>query len=233
MNQPCHQPPHDPRRKTATVDGTASRRAFLGGLIAGGLALPRLASAQAIDPTTGQAVYGSATAGQAPDVGVYQIDPTKDSRRNLSSFRNRHWSEFYPSLGKGVILADISSRALHYWSGDGNTYLLFPSSIPVSEELTKRGRTEVVRKAQNPTWTPTPSMRQRDPSLPQRVEGGAPDNPLGVYALYLSWPAYLIHGTHDTRKIGRKSSSGCYGLYNEHIARLYPLVEIGTQVTIF
>ena len=51
--------------------------------------------------------------------------------------------------------------------------------------------------------------------------------------MYLSWPAYLIHGTHDTRKIGRKSSSGCYGLYNEHIARLYPLVEIGTQVTIF
>ena len=76
-------------------------------------------------------------------------------------------------------------------------------------------------------------MRERDPSLPQRVEGGAADNPLGIHALYLSWPAYLIHGTHDTRKIGRKSSSGCYGLYNEHIARLYPLVEVGTQVTIF
>lgn len=230
MDQPCPPPPSDP---ASDFLGSASRRVFLGGLLASGVALPRLATAQAIDPTTGQAVYGTAAAGQAPDMGLYQLDPAQDAKRNISAFRNRHWSDFYPSLGKGVILADINSRALHFWSGDESTYLVFPSSIPVSEELTKRGRTEVVRKAERPSWTPTPSMRERDPTLPQRVEGGAEDNPLGVYALYLSWPAYLIHGTHDTRKIGRKSSSGCYGLYNEHIARLYPLVEIGTQVAIF
>ncbi|SHM02735.1 Lipoprotein-anchoring transpeptidase ErfK/SrfK [Paracoccus solventivorans] len=230
MDRPCPPPPCGP---ASDFSGSASRRVFLGGLLACGVALPRLATAQAIDPTTGQAVYGTAAAGQAPDMGLYQLDPAQDAKRNISAFRNRHWNDFYPSLGKGVILADINSRALHFWSGDESTYLVFPSSIPVSEELTKRGRTEVVRKAERPSWTPTPSMRERDPTLPQRVEGGAEDNPLGVYALYLSWPAYLIHGTHDTRKIGRKSSSGCYGLYNEHIARLYPLVEIGTQVAIF
>lgn len=230
MDQPRHGYPRNP---AVDLAGGASRRAFLGGLFACGVALPRLAAAQAVDPTTGQVVYGSSAAGQAPDLGVYQVDPAQDSRRNISSFRSRHWSDFYPTIGKGVILADINSRALHFWSGDESIYLVFPSSIPVSEELTKRGRTEVVRKAERPTWTPTPSMRERDPTLPQRVEGGAEDNPLGVYALYLSWPAYLIHGTHDTRKIGRKSSSGCYGLYNEHIAKLYPLVEIGTQVAIF
>ncbi|MFV0490282.1 MAG: L,D-transpeptidase, partial [Pseudorhodobacter sp.] len=96
---------------------------------------------------------------------------------------------------------------------------------------TKRGYTEVVRKKVGPTWTPTASMRERDPSLPQSVPPG-PDNPLGTHALYLSWPAYLIHGTHDTRKIGRPSSSGCFGLYNERVAELYPLVEIGTQVRV-
>lgn len=233
MDQPCHPHPRGSHKAAVDPAGGASRRAFLGGLLACGVALPRTATAQAVDPSTGQIVYGTSAAGQAPDVGVYQIDPAQDGRRNISSFRSRHWSEFYSSLGKGVILADINSRALHFWSGDESTYLVFPSSIPVSEELTKRGRTEVVRKAERPSWTPTPSMRERDPTLPQRVEGGAENNPLGVHALYLSWPAYLIHGTHDTRKIGRKSSSGCYGLYNEHIARLYPLVEIGTQVTIF
>nr|WP_244519350.1 L,D-transpeptidase [Paracoccus alcaliphilus] len=202
-------------------------------MLAGGLALPRIASAQAVDPTIGHALYGASAAGQAPDMSVDQINPAQDARRNISSFRGLDWRDFYPTPGKGVILADVTSRTLHFWSGDENTYLVFPSSIPVSEELTKRGKTEVVRKAERPSWTPTPSMRERDPTLPQRVEGGAADNPLGVYALYLSWPAYLIHGTHNTRKIGRKSSSGCYGLYNEHIARLYPLVEVGTQVTIF
>ncbi|WP_414694041.1 L,D-transpeptidase [Paracoccus sp. (in: a-proteobacteria)] len=232
MDQPVR---HGPRRsrKDNRIGLGANRRVFLGGMLAAGFALPRLASAQTVDPTTGRIVYGTASAGQAPDLGLYQIDPTQDTRRNQSSFRARHWSDFYPSLGKGVILADVASRALHFWSADESTYLLFPCSIPVSEELTKRGKTEVVRKAQSPSWTPTPSMRERDPTLPQRVAGGSPDNPLGIHALYLSWPAYLIHGTHDTRKIGRKSSSGCYGLYNEHIAQLYAVAEIGTQVTIF
>ncbi len=76
-------------------------------------------------------------------------------------------------------------------------------------------------------------MRRKDPNLPLRVEGGDPDNPLGAYGLYLAWPAYLVHGTHDTRKIGRMSSNGCYGLYNEHVTKLYGLAEIGTQVAVF
>ena len=100
-------------------------------------------------------------------------------------------------------------------------------SVP---ELTKRGYTEVVRKATNPSWTPTANMRERNPSLPQRIAGGATGNPLGTRAMYLTWPAYLVHGTHDTRKIGRQSSSGCIGLYNQHVEELFELVQIGTQV---
>jgi lipoprotein-anchoring transpeptidase ErfK/SrfK len=53
---------------------------------------------------------------------------------------------------------------------------------------------------------------------------------LGTHALYLSWQYYRIHGTHDTRKIGRESSDGCIGLYNEHIAQLFELAKVGTQV---
>ncbi|MCA8834144.1 MAG: L,D-transpeptidase, partial [Proteobacteria bacterium] len=36
--------------------------------------------------------------------------------------------------------------------------------------------------------------------------------------------------THDTRKIGRRSSNGCIGLYNYHISELFELVKVGTQV---
>ncbi len=151
-------------------------------------------------------------------------------RRNTSAFRQQRWQDHFGELGKGCLLADITSRALHYWGPDGETYRLFPSSVPMSEELTKRGYATVVRKTENPSWTPTASMRERDPSLPVRMEGGAPGNPLGTRAMYLDWPAYLVHGTHDTRKIGRQSSSGCIGLYNQHVEALYPLVQIGTQV---
>lgn len=151
------------------------------------------------------------------------------ARRNISAFSPQDWQDHFDTLGKGCLLADISSRAVHYWGADGQTYRLYPSSVPMSEDLTKRGYSQVVRKKVGPSWTPTASMRERDPSLPQRMDSG-PGNPLGTRAMYLDWPAYLVHGTHDTRKIGRQSSSGCIGLYNQHVEELFELVQIGTQV---
>ncbi|MDQ2094239.1 L,D-transpeptidase [Rhodalgimonas zhirmunskyi] len=151
-------------------------------------------------------------------------------RRNISSFRSLDWRPYFSNLNNGAILVDITSRALHYWSEDGQTYKLYPTSVPLTEELTRRGRTSVIQKVVNPTWRPTPSMRKRNPEWPAVVEGGAPDNPLGPLALYLGWTYYRIHGTHDTRKIGRRSSNGCIGLYNEHIRELFPMTNVGTQV---
>ena len=150
--------------------------------------------------------------------------------RNISSFRALDWRPYFTSLTNGAILCDIQSRAVHFWSEDGATYKLYPSSVPQTEELTRRGRTEVTQKVEAPTWRPTPSMRERNPEWPEVVPGGDPMNPLGPLALYLSWQYYRIHGTHDTRKIGRQSSNGCIGLYNHHIAELFELAKVGTQV---
>ncbi len=154
---------------------------------------------------------------------------TTGVRANVSSFKMVDWREHFDSLKNGVILADTTSRAVHYWSEDESIYKIYPSSVPISEELTKLGYTRVVRKVKGPTWTPTPSMRERDPSLPAMIPAG-PDNPLGTHALYLSWQYYRIHGTQDTRKIGRRSSDGCIGLYNEKIEELFALAKVGTQV---
>jgi lipoprotein-anchoring transpeptidase ErfK/SrfK len=156
----------------------------------------------------------------------------QDTRRNVSGFATHHWSDHFESLGTGAIVADTSSTSLHYWSADGSDYRVYPTSVPASEELTRRGYTEVVEKKVAPTWTPTPSMRERFPEWPAVVPGNDPLNPLGAYALYLSWQYYRIHGTHDTRKIGRPSSDGCIGLYNEHIAEVFALARVGTQVRI-
>ena len=114
-------------------------------------------------------------------------------------------------------------------SENEDIYKVFPTSVPLTEELTKRGSTEVTQKIVGPVWRPTKAMRKRDPQLPEFMPSG-PDNPLGSHALYLGWPSYRIHGTSDTRKIGRQSSSGCIGLYNEQIQQLFGWVQIGTQV---
>jgi len=190
---------------------TFSRRAFLAGTAAT-LGAPALAQ-------TG------------PNTIEMENEITQSVQRNISSFRAADWRPHFSSLRNGAILVDISSRALHFWDEDGQTKFLFPSSIPMSEELTRRGRTRVVRKVEGPDWRPTPSMLRRNPDWPSYVPPG-PDNPLGTHALYLGWTYYRIHGTHDTRKIGRRSSNGCIGLYNEHIAQLFARAEVGTQVLV-
>jgi len=153
-------------------------------------------------------------------------------RRNISSFRLEPWENHFKNLKNGAILCDVDSRAVQYWSEDESVYKVYPSSVPLSEDLTRRGYTSVVRKVVGPSWRPTPAMKRRNPEWPDYYPPG-PDNPLGTHALYLSWQYYRVHGTGDTRKIGRQSSNGCIGLYNEHIKELFAFAKIGTQVKIF
>jgi L,D-transpeptidase ErfK/SrfK len=169
----------------------------------------------------------------APFVSVRTAFASQDAggsvRNNISSFRVHEWRDHFDDLGLGIIISDTTTRVLQHWTSDGQMYV-YPSSVPLSDDLTRTGYTEVVEKRVNPSWAPTPSMRERNPEWPARVAGGDPSNPLGTRALYLSWQYYLIHGTHDTRKIGRRSSNGCIGLYNEHIEEVFDRVPVGTQV---
>jgi lipoprotein-anchoring transpeptidase ErfK/SrfK len=192
-----------------------SRRKLLGAAVgvAGGVAGLVALPAQAEDATT-----------------EFQPEVSDTARHNISSFRMLRWEDYFDNTRKGAILVDITSRALHFWSEDQSIYRLYPTSVPISDELTRRGKTEVVDKVVNPPWTPTASMKERYPDWPDHIEGGDKANPLGTRAMYLSWQYYRIHGTHDTRKIGRRSSNGCIGLYNEHIQELYDMCQIGTQV---
>ena len=152
-----------------------------------------------------------------------------ETLHNISSYRYQKWENHFKSITDGAILSDTKSKCLHFWIGKNNFYKIFPTSVPLTPELTRTGYTKVVRKVVGPDWRPTISMRKRDPQLPEYMPSG-PDNPLGTHALYLSWPNYRIHGTSDTRKIGRQSSSGCIGLYNEHIEEIFNLVKIGIPV---
>lgn len=182
---------------------------------------------------TGAAALGGLAAPALAQNGNESVEIESDVtgvvRRNISSFRSLDWRPYFDSTRNGAILVDTTSRALHFWSGDQSTYKLYPTSVPLTEELTRRGRTKIVQKVVGPSWRPTPSMLKRNPEWPHYV-GPGPDNPLGTHAMYLSWTYYRIHGTHDTRKIGRRSSNGCIGLYNEHIAELFSLSKVGTQV---
>ncbi|WP_299152725.1 L,D-transpeptidase [uncultured Tateyamaria sp.] len=175
------------------------------------------------------ALLGTPAIAQNIPAGQASRDPELSARRNISSFRTLDWQPYFDNLRNGAILVDIDSRAVHYWNEAQTVYKLYPSSVPLTDDLTRRGRTKVILKDPEPDWRPTPSMKQRNPEWPDYI-GPGPQNPLGTRSLHLSWTYYRIHGTHDTRKIGRKSSNGCIGLYNEHIEELYEMANVGTQV---
>ena len=164
----------------------------------------------------------------AQDAPIVPAEPASPARANISAFARQDWRDHFDTLGQATIVADTGSRALHFWNADGSDYRIYPTSVPRTEELTRRGYTRIVRKKVGPDWTPTASQRERFPDWTYIPPG--PDNPLGTHAMYLDWPAYIIHGTHDTRKIGRRSSDGCIGLFNPSIAELFALCPVGTQV---
>lgn len=157
--------------------------------------------------------------------------PIDAVRRNISGFEMLDWRVHFSSRRRGMILVDTRSRCLFFWSEDLEVFRLYPCSVAIREEYTRRGRTSVIQKVRDPSWRPTASMLRRHPDWPHYLPPG-PGNPMGTHALYLGWPAYRIHGTHDNNKIGRRSSNGCFGLYNSDIAELFTLARVGTQVKV-
>jgi lipoprotein-anchoring transpeptidase ErfK/SrfK len=100
------------------------------------------------------------------------------------------------------------------------------------------GRAEIGRKAEWPSWTPTPDQIKRDPKLVEYAGGMAPGlkNPLGARALYLyqdgTYTLYTIYGTSWPATIGTGVSSGCTGLLNQDIVHLYARTPVGTNVVV-
>ncbi|MDR2215880.1 MAG: L,D-transpeptidase family protein, partial [Nevskiaceae bacterium] len=100
---------------------------------------------------------------------------------------------------------------------------------------TPLGKTTIVQKRVNPSWTPPESVRQEhrangEPPLPAVVPPG-PNNPLGAFAMRLGLKgAYLIHGTNNPLAVGMAVTHGCIRMYPEDIEELFPMVPLGTPV---
>lgn len=160
-----------------------------------------------------------------------EVERPTTVRRRTAGFRAVRWQDHFDSLRHGAIVCDTSSMAVHFWSENVDTELVYPCSVPMSESFSRRGRTEITLKRRNPTWIPTPNMRARNPDLPEAVPPG-PDNPMGTRALNLTWQYYRIHGIDDPAKIGRRASNGCFGLFNQHVEDLFDRVRVGTKVVV-
>lgn len=117
-------------------------------------------------------------------------------------------------------------RAIRYGVGVGN------------EAFGWKGKADIARKAEWPSWTPPAEMLLRWPHLRNRAGGmaGGPENPLGARALYLYQDGrdtlYRIHGTNEPESIGQASSSGCIRMRNIDAIDLFNRVAVGAKVVV-
>jgi lipoprotein-anchoring transpeptidase ErfK/SrfK len=127
------------------------------------------------------------------------------------------------------IVIDVSERKLYYVLTNSRAYSY---SIGVGREGFGWTGTEAIsRKQEWPDWFPPAEMRDRDPTLPEKMTGGV-KNPLGAVALYLGTTLYRIHGTNDAKSIGKAESSGCFRMLNSAVLHLASITAIGTPVTV-
>lgn len=136
---------------------------------------------------------------------------------------------FPSSFPAGSIVIDHKGRQLFYVQSSTSA-LRYPISVG-REGFNWSGTEKISRVADWPDWHPPQEMRERDPSLPEKMSGGI-RNPLGAKALYLGNSLYRIHGTNDARSIGRAASSGCFRMLNGHVVDLASRVGVGTQVSV-
>ncbi|MHA1601041.1 MAG: L,D-transpeptidase family protein [Alphaproteobacteria bacterium] len=135
-----------------------------------------------------------------------------------------------PTVRREGIVINLADQRLYFFPPRDRPVMSFPIGIGKKRWETPLGQTKVIGKRENPTWVPPPSIRAERPDLPLVFPPG-PNNPLGAFALDLGWDRFVIHGTNRPEGVGRRASHGCIRLYPEDIARLYPLVKIGTPVT--
>jgi lipoprotein-anchoring transpeptidase ErfK/SrfK len=189
---------------------------------------PTRAFAPELDPRV-RAMYGAMPDGDflVPAIAARHLSP-ENIRREVD-----YWSNERP----GTIVVDPWDRFL-YLVQEGNRAIRYRIGVG---EMGRNfsGSATIRRKAEWPTWTPTPRMLREEPEINEPWRAGMPgglENPLGARALYLYRNGrdtlYRIHGTHAPWSIGQGVSAGCIRLFNQDAIDLYERVSTGARVVV-
>ena len=103
----------------------------------------------------------------------------------------------------------------------------YPVAVGRAGWETPTGEFQVAQMLENPKWI--------HPTTGEAIAGGTPENPLGRYWIGFwtngrEWIGF--HGTPNPSSVGTAASHGCIRMYNKDIEELFPLVSLGTPVTV-
>jgi hypothetical protein len=139
-----------------------------------------------------------------------------------------------PNGPRNGIVLNLAEKRMYYYRT--------PTEIETFSAGTGRdgwetpvGSYTIIEKIKDPTWTPPESIRREHAAkgdiLPAVVPAG-PDNPLGMFALRLSNPSYLLHGTNKPWGVGHAGQPWLHAHVSGGYRALFGQVETGTPVTI-
>jgi lipoprotein-anchoring transpeptidase ErfK/SrfK len=141
---------------------------------------------------------------------------------------------FSGNYAPGTVVVDTPARRAYYVLGGGQAIRY---GVGVGRAgMALSGNAYVGRKAEWPSWTPTPAMQRREERYRKLAGGlpGGPNNPLGARAMYLyrngNDTMFRLHGTNQPESIGHAMSSGCIRMMNHDVIDLYNRVQVGAKV---
>ncbi len=161
----------------------------------------------------------------AANPGVDPWIPDKGTLINLPTRR------VLPDAPREGIVVNTAEMRLYFFDKKKNEVKSYPVGIGKQGFETPPGRYRITEKIWRPTWYVPVSIKKEDPELPESIPPG-PDDPLGAYAMRLTDPTILIHGTNRPFGIGRRSSHGCIRMYNADIRELYRAARDYTPVRV-
>ncbi len=123
------------------------------------------------------------------------------------------------------LVLKLQEKRVYVYKGE-KLLAKYPVAIGKKDWETPVGEWQVMEKLKNPAWTNFKNGK---------VVKAGKDNPLGQ-----RWIGFWtdgqdvigFHGTPDTKSIGKAASHGCVRMYNRDVKALYPLVKVGTIVTV-
>ncbi len=144
-----------------------------------------------------------------------------------------------PKPWVGIVI-NVPQRRLYYFpkpkKGEGPQVMTFPLGIFRPGWPTPLGRTRIIAKYRDPSWIVPKSIqedhrKEGESQFPSYFPPG-PDNPMGMLAMQTGFPEIFIHGTSEPWGVGMRTSHGCFHLYPEDAAQLFPALPVGTPVRI-
>lgn len=173
------------------------------------------------------------------DIGYYELleaNPHLNPLKAIAGMRVTIPTQYLlPNAPREGIIINLAELRLYYFPVGQNIVVTEPIGIGRQGWDTPEGTFSIKEKIVDPTWHVPASIAEDMASqgvvLPKTIPPG-PDNPLGQYAMRLSLPNYLIHGTNRPDGVGLRVSAGCIRMYPKSIAELFAQVPVGTPVTI-